>query len=352
VGRTVDQYRQELQVLADSLPYPDIELPEFHQADFDPVRIRQERKFVQMDSAMPPISRFLVGRGVVELLPSQHVTALFTELHWCAWTIRALAANPGQGARVRKTLVEARKRISRIEAVEEELFIANRRLVVSCVKPFFWIGQVWIGDFLQEGAKALTNAVRKFDFTRGTPFYAYAQKAIQNRLRNYFRDHVRSGSIGIRPSREMTQIRRILDDWKLEHPGADPPDAAALAKLTELPEALVKKTLPFVKQWANTPAPPVSLDAIIGDSDATLYEVVEDTEAEQATAVAEKSEVWSAVERLPPRAGYIMRLRFIEGLTLEETGQRLNLTRARIKQIQDESIRKLRYMLRRGISDI
>ena len=46
-----------------------------------------------------------------------------------------------------------------------------------------------------------------------------------------------------------------------------------------------------------------------------------------------------------------MRLRFIEGRTLEETGNILNLTRARIKQIQDDSLRKLRQMLKHGIQD-
>ena len=67
----------------------------------------------------------------------------------------------------------------------------------------------------------------------------------------------------------------------------------------------------------------------------------------KAVREAEKSEVWEAVDLLPPRSKYIMRLRFIEGRTLEETGEMLNLTRARIKQIQDESLDRLRQMLRR-----
>jgi DNA-directed RNA polymerase sigma subunit (sigma70/sigma32) len=46
-----------------------------------------------------------------------------------------------------------------------------------------------------------------------------------------------------------------------------------------------------------------------------------------------------------------MRLRFIDGRTLEETGRMLELTRARIKQIQDDSLRKLRQMLRRGVEN-
>ena len=99
------------------------------------------------------------------------------------------------------------------------------------------------------------------------------------------------------------------------------------------------------------PAPPVSLDAMLGDTTSSLHELVEDVDAEEASTAAQRSEIWAAIDRLPPRAKYIMHLRFVEGRTLEETGKILDLTRARIKQIQDDSLRKLRQMLRRGVSN-
>jgi RNA polymerase primary sigma factor len=246
-------------------------------------------------------------------------------------------------------VVRARSLISEIEAAEEELFIANRRLVVSCIKPYFWIGQVWLADFLQEGSKALSNAIRKFDFTRGTPFYVYSQKAVQNRLRNFFRDHIRSGNIGVRPTRDMILIKEITDSWARDQKGQ--PSPAILAKLTGLPEKRIQKILPFVHQWEAVPAPLVSLDAEMGENATNLYEFIEDPDTEEASRAVQRSEVWAAIDRLSPRAKYIMRLRFIDGRTLEETGQILNLTRARIKQIQDDSLRKLRQMLRRGVQN-
>ncbi len=347
----IDQYRRELEALAESLPFFEVDLPSFHEPGFAPVKVRQPREYVRVESGMQAISRFLVERGVVGILSGEQIVQLFTEIHYSAYCIRKLAAETFAGEEeVRTALVEARRLISAIEAAEEELFIANRRLVVACAKPFYWIGQVWIGDFLQEGSKALTNAVRKFDLTRGTPFYSYAQRAVQNRLRNYFRDHVRAGTIGIRPTREMELLRRLTEEWGAENNGQQP-DVETLVRLTGLPEARVRKLRPLVQQWTNHPEPAISLDALLGDSDARLHDFLEDEQSEPPSLGAQRSEVWEAIERLPARAKYIMQLRYVEGLTLEEAGERVSLTRARIKQIQDESLRKLRQMLQNGVID-
>lgn len=346
---SIDKSRNELKALADNIPFKELMLPQFKDKAFEPEQIRQERTYTRPARGAQVISRFLMERGVVEILQNDRVNILFTEIHFCAYRLRVLGGQRYSSAKAaREALTEARCIVGQMEAAEEELFIANRRLVVSCVKPFFWIGQVWISDFLQEGSKALTNAIRKFDFTRGTPFYAYAQIAIKNRLRNFFRDHIRAGSIGVRPTREMQLLKKVVDDWKETHSGKAP-DMQTLVQLTGMDEARVKKIRPFVSQWENLPSPPVSLDAIVGEGDSSLYNFVEDEGGQTALQEAEKSEVWSAIDTLAPRSKYIMRLRFIEGRTLEETGDMLNLTRARIKQIQDESLKKLRHLLNRDI---
>jgi RNA polymerase sigma factor (sigma-70 family) len=344
---SLDIDKKELCALAEGLPFRIVDLPEFKKKMFVPEQIRQPRIYTSAEGSLQAVSRFLMERGTVEILTSNQVQLLFTEMHWCGHRIRLLSRKRyGTSKGSREAVVQARRLISQIEAAEEELFIANRRLVVSCVKPFFWIGPVWIGDFLQEGSRALSNAIRKFDISRGTPFYAYAQRAIQNRLRNYFRDHVRAGSIGIRPTREMTAIMDILNQCK-EHERPEP-DNATLAKLTGLDEDRVAKIRPFVRQWENMPAPPVSLDAMLGDSDANLYDFIEGVDGGAASHAAEKTEVWQAIAQLPERAGAIMKLRFIEGHTLEATGKKMKLTRARIKQIEDDSLKKIRHMLRRN----
>ena len=347
--KSLEEYMKELATLAEGLPFKKVEIDDFKKAKFEPEKIRQPRTFHSPDSKMQSIGRFLIERGTVEILTQEFTIALFTEIHWGAYNIRKLAQKKYKTTKhAHESLIEARRLVSRIEGAEEELFIANRRLVVSCIKPFFWIGQVWLADFLQEGSKALSNAVRKFDFTRGTPFYSYAQKAIQNRLRNYFRDHVRSGSLGIRPTSEMVTIKGILDKWNEDH--EEPPPTSVLSDLTGIEEERIKKILPFIKQWEKMPTPPVSLDALLGETNANLHDFVEDKDAVGASDAAEKSEIWAAIDKLPPRSKHILEMRFIEGRTLEETGQMLDLTRARIKQIQDDALRKLRQILRRGIN--
>lgn len=338
------KHRDELRSLADSLPFRDIRHEDFERPDFVPQQVRQPRTYVRADASMQAIGRFLIERGTVDLLTAEQTQALFTEIHWCAYRLRALADEAwSPSALWQEAVQEGRRLVSQMEAAEEELFVANRRLVVRCVKPYFWIGQVWLSDFLQEGSKALSNAIRKFDFTRGTPFYAYAQKAIQNRLRNYFRDHVRSGTIGMRPSRDMLRIKGLAEAWAATH-GTEP-DADALARLTGLPKERVVQLQSLIKQWESVPSPPISLDAMVGESTSTLHELLEDHGADRAVDVAQVAEIWEAVDRLPERSRHIMRLRFVEGRTLEETGMVLNLTRARIKQIQDDALRRIRDIL-------
>lgn len=347
-SRDAAQYRDELLALAESIPFKEVELDLLQDKSFQPTLVRQERTFVSHDSGAQAIGRFLAERGTVEILTPEQTRHLFTEIQWCAHALRRLSRKRSADADVWHGLVvDARRLVSQMESAEEELFIANRRLIVRCVKPFYWVGEVWLSDFLQEGSKALSNAIRKFDFTRGTPFYAYAQRAIQNRLRNYFRDHVRAGSIGVRPTHDMTRIKNAVETWVKIH--GEEPDSEQLAKMTGMPRGRVTQVRGFVKQYENVPTPPVSLDAMLGDSTANLHDLLEDVDADVAAEATQLSEIWTAIERLPERSRYIMRLRFVEGRTLEETGTALNLTRARIKQIQDDSLRKLREMLKEGM---
>jgi RNA polymerase sigma factor (sigma-70 family) len=342
---TAKKYRREVRDFAENVPIRQIALPEYKQRSFEPDAVRQERTYARMEAGMPAITRFLVERGTVELLKPAQVRSLFTEMHWCGYQLHKLARSRDAGdEHWRASANEARRLMSRMEAAEEELFIANRRLIVRCCKPYFWVGGVWMPDFLQEGSKALSNAIRKFDFTRGTPFYAYAQRAIQNRLRNFLRDHIRSGSIAVRPTAEMMKVKEALEAWKEEHDAE--PDNETLARLADVEPRRLTQVLQFIRQSDRVPSPPVSLDAMLGEQDTNLHDLIEDTDADRAENNAQLAEIWEAIDQLPERSRKIMRLRFVEGRTLEETGQQLSLTRARIKQIQDESVKKLRGILK------
>jgi len=341
-----DRYKQEIQDLADSFPHRVVEVEAFLDPTFEPQAIRQERTYLRFTSQTMVISRFLGERGVVELLKSEDTLALFEEIHWCIFSIRKIAAKKLKKAEFRDHAVQCRKLFSRLEAAEEELFIANRRLVVNCAKPFYWVGDVWLPDFLQEGAKALTNAIRKFEYTRGTPFFSYAQISVKNRLRNYFRDHVRAGSLAMRPTEDMKKIKQILDEWREVHNTDPPPNI--LAKMCGIEEDKVMRLRPLIRQWQNMPGPPASLDALLGDSTANLHEIVHDKKAKSGLGAAEIDEMWDAVKLLPERSQEILKSRFVQGHTLEETGKMIGLTRARIKQIQDDALKQVRHILETG----
>lgn len=344
--RDPEQSAEELRYLADGIPFRRLGSVEHLDLTADPPSVRQERNFPSVRS-QAPVNRFLTDRGVVEILDKPNTSALFEEIHWCISNCDLLAASPPKGTAKRmEALKTARRLMMRIEAAEEELFIANRRMVASCIKPYYWIGEVWLSDFLQEGAKALTNAIRKFDYTRGTPFFSYSQIAVKNRLRNFFRDHVRAGSLNIRPSEDMKRVKEIKDRWKDQH--RDDPPVEILAKMCGMELAHVKKLMPFIRQWERMPGPPISLDALVGESNASFYELIEDTKSQRAEQSLEHSEVWDAIAQLPERSGKILRMRFVDGCTLEETGNELGLTRARIKQIQDEAVNRLRRILGEG----
>lgn len=341
----MEQDRGDVKEAAQGLPFLKLELPEFDDPAFEPESVRQERRYGRPDSNTQPITRFLADRGMVDILSGEQIGDLFREIHWSCHRIRGLASVETDDAEYWRDAVARTVRLTqRMEAAEEELFIANRRLVVSCVKPFYWIGQIWIADFLQEGSRALGNAIRKFDFTRGVPFFAYAQRSIQNRLRNFFRDHIRTGALGMKPSHDMTRIHEVMEKWK-DRQGEDP-SILVIAEMTELPEERVKKLLPLVRQWRRMPSTPMSLDAVLGDSRSSLHELVADHGQVDSSREVERNEVWESVRRLPERMQIILKRRYVEGRTLEEVGEEFGLTRARIKQLQDEALENMRSFMR------
>ncbi|MGA0334362.1 MAG: sigma-70 family RNA polymerase sigma factor [Kiritimatiellia bacterium] len=344
-GQKTDQDRAEVMDAALGLPFLKLEEPGFDDPAQEPGSIRQPRRYGRPDGDTLPITRFLADRGSVEILQPEMVEELFREIYWSCHQIRKLAQSDSEDPAFWSfALQHTLKCMQRIEAAEEELFIANRPLVVACVKPFYWIGQIWISDFLQEGSRALGNAIRKFDYTRGVPFYAYAQRSIQNRLRNYFRDHIRSGALGIKPNEDMIKIQQVIENWR-ERQGEDPSELI-LSEMTQLPPERVKKLLPLVRQWQRMPGTPVSLDAALSDSKSSLHDLLADHQHVDSAKEVEQNEVWEAVARLPERLQIILKRRYVEGCTLDEVGEEFGLTRARIKQLQDEALAKIRAFMR------
>jgi hypothetical protein len=206
--------------------FPVLEVPEFKRASYEAAPRTPAPHLIvsQRQPACRPWAAFSWSAARWNCWAPSRRRRCLCEMHWCCHQIESWLAASGFATPARcraRPWSRPARYVSRIEAAEEELFIANRRLIVSLREALLLDRAGLAGRLPAGGSKALANAVRKFDFTRGTPFYSYSQKAIQNRLRNFFRDHVRAGSFGIRPSREMLLIKGILDTWRRDY-GEEP----------------------------------------------------------------------------------------------------------------------------------
>lgn len=339
-----EQYDLHLEAVLHTIDHRLVVLPKFRRRVFEPEAVRQERSFVNLGRVSNAITRFLSEGGQVELLGAEKTRLLFEEIHWCVHQIRKRAQLKSKGLEdVRKNMRQVLALVRKLRSAEEEICMANRRLVVSCAKSYFWVGPVWVEELLQEGMQALAHAIRRFDFTRGTPFYSYAQVSIQHRLHSYLQEQARDGNVPTGSKGDLATLKQAWDRWVEKHHSE--PKAEDLVHDSGIPLSKVQKLLPYLAQWRDTPSPPVSLDALVGGEDVSLYHFVADESAPSAVRLTAHSEIREAIEKLPARLATVIRLRFFEGLTLEEVGNRFHLTRARIKQIQDDAIVKLREIL-------
>lgn len=339
-----NQYDIHLEAVLNTIDHRLVVLPKFRKRGFDPETVRQPRSYVNLGRVSNAITRFLSEGGQVELLGAERTRLLFEEIHWCVHQIRKRARIQAKSLEdVRRNMRQVLALVRKLRSAEEEICMANRRLVVSCAKSYFWVGPVWVEELLQEGMQALAHAIRRFDFTRGTPFYSYAQVSIQHRLHSYLQEQARDGNVPTGSKGDLATLKQAWDRWVEKHHSE--PKAEDLVHDSGIPLAKVQKLLPYLAQWRDTPSPPVSLDALVGGEDVSLYHFVADESAPSAVRLTAHSEIREAIDKLPARLATVIRLRFFEGLTLEEVGNRFHLTRARIKQIQDDAIAKLREIL-------
>jgi RNA polymerase primary sigma factor len=234
------------------------------------------------------------------------------------------------------------------EAALEQLTKANLRFVVSVAKQYQNQG-LSLNDLINEGNIGLIKAAKRFDVTRGFKFISYAVWWIRQSILQALAEQSRVVRLPLNKIGTLSKIGKIFGD--LEQEFEREPSSDEIADQLDISAYEVTSTLQMSGRS-------VSMDEPIHDSENnTLMDVFEneqqDPPDQELLTESLRIEIQRALETLSVREAEVVKLYFgldtDHSLTLEEIGERFNLTRERVRQIKEKAIRRLRHTSRSNV---
>jgi RNA polymerase primary sigma factor len=285
------------------------------------------------------VHTYLKSIGRTSLLTAEQEVDLAKRIEAGLYAEHKLDTEPDLDPEYRRELAALAEDGRRAKA---HMLEANLRLVVSVAKKYSDRGLTLL-DVVQEGNLGLIRAVEKFDYTKGYKFSTYAMWWIRQAIQRGFADSARTIRLPVHVLEMLSKLSRVERDMH-QRLGREPTPEELAVELDRTPDQ--------IEELLRTSRQPISLDSTIGeDGETSIGDLIEDVDAPEASELVDRqlmaSQLRSALGCLSQREATIMSMRF--GLydgnphTLDEIGRALGLTRERIRQLEKQSLSKLRH---------